>query len=67
MRTGFAVIQAAAWALAGTLLAAGFALSGYDLAWLAALVGQAGSPNPRLIEKLRLVPVLSVVTGAEFL
>lgn len=67
VRTGFAVIQAAAWVLAATLLAAGFALSGSDLSWLSALVGQAGSPNPRLLEKLRLVPMLSVVTGAEFL
>ena len=37
------------------------------MAWLAALVGQAGSPNPRLLEKLRLVPMLTVVTGAELL
>lgn len=67
MRTGFAAIHVAVWVLAGTLIAAGFALSGNDMAWLAALVGQAGSPNPRLVEKLRLVPVLSVVTGAEVL
>ena len=37
------------------------------MAWLAALVGQAGSPNPRLLEKLRLVPMLIMVTGAELL
>lgn len=67
VRTGFAVIHAAVWVLAGILLAAGFALSGNDMAWLAALVGQAGSPNSRLLEKLRLVPMLSVVTGAELL
>ena len=67
MRTGFAVIHTAVWVLGGILLVAGFALSGKDMAWLAALVGQSGSPNPRLLEKLRLVPLLSLVTGAELL
>lgn len=62
-----AVIHAAAWACAGILLATGFAFSNSDMAWLATLVGQAGSPNPRLLEKLRLVPVLIIVTGAELL
>lgn len=37
------------------------------MAWLAALVGQAGSPNLRLLEKLRLVPELTAVTGGELL
>ena len=67
MRTGFAVIHTAVWVLGGSLLVAGFALSGKDMAWLAALVGQSGSPNPRLLEKLHLVPLLSLVTGAELL
>ena len=61
------VIQVLAWIFGGALLAAGVALSGSDMAWLAVLVGQAGSPNPRLLEKLRLVPMLTVVTGAECL
>jgi hypothetical protein len=67
VRTRCALIQAGSWILGGVLLAAGVALSGNDMAWLAALVGQAGSPNPRLLEKLRLVPMLTVATGAEFL
>jgi hypothetical protein len=67
VRTPFAVIHATVWVLGGALLAAGFALSGNDMVWLAALVGQAGSSNPRLLEKLRLVPMLTVATGAEFL
>ena len=67
MRTGFAVIHTAVWVFGGMLIAAGFALSGDDMAWLAALVGQSGSPNPRLLEKLRLVSLLSIVTGVELL
>ena len=67
MRTRCTVIQALAWVFGGVLLAAGVALSGSDMAWLAVLVGQAGSPNPRLLEKLRLVPMLIVVSGAECL
>ncbi|HET6961132.1 MAG TPA: hypothetical protein VFJ27_01480, partial [Terriglobia bacterium] len=67
MQSRFAVIHAVVWVLGGALLAAGAALSGNDLGWLAALVGQAGSPNPRLLEKLRLVPTLAVATGVEFL
>jgi len=67
VRTGFAVIHTAVWVLGGILLAAGFALSEKDVAWLAALVGQSGSLNPRLLEKLPLVPLLSLVTGAELL
>ena len=67
MRTRYAVIQAVSWIFGGILLAAGVALSGNDMAWLAVLVGQAGSPNPRLLEKLRLVPALMVVTGAQCL
>jgi hypothetical protein len=67
VQTRFAVIHAVVWVLGGALLATGLALSGNDLAWLAALVGQAGSPNPRLLEKLRLVPTLAVATGVEFL
>jgi hypothetical protein len=66
-QTRFTVTYAAVWVLGGVLLAAGFTLSGSDMAWLAALVGQAGSPNPRLLEKLRLVPMLIVVSGAELL
>jgi hypothetical protein len=65
--TRCAVIQVGSWIFGGVLLAAGVALSGSDVAWLAGLVGQAGSPNPRLLEKLRLVPMLTVVTGAECL
>jgi hypothetical protein len=67
VRTRCAVIQAVAWIFGGALLAAGVALSGNDMARLATLLGQAGSPNPRLLEKLRLVPMLIVVTGAECL
>jgi hypothetical protein len=67
VRTRCAVIQAGSWIIGGVLLAAGVALSGSDIAWLAVLVGQAGSPNPRLLEKLRLVPMLTVVSGAECL
>jgi hypothetical protein len=67
VRTRCAVIQALAWIVGGALLAAGVALSGSDMAWLAVLVGQVGSPNARLLEKLRLVPTLTVVMGAEVL
>ena len=67
MRTGVAVIHAAIWVFGGILLVTGFVRSQDEMAWLAALVGQAGSPNPRLLEKLRLVPMLSAVTGAELL
>ena len=67
LRTRFAVIHAVVWVFGGALLAAGFALSGKDMLWLAALVGQTGSPNPRLLEKLRLVPTLTVATGVELL
>ncbi|MGH9427450.1 MAG: hypothetical protein ACRD2L_14250 [Terriglobia bacterium] len=67
MRTDFAVIHAAVWAFGGILLATGFVFSGNDMTWLAALVGQAGIPNPRLVEKLHLVPLLIVVTGTELL
>ncbi len=65
VRTRYAVIRAVSWTFGGILLAAGVALSGNDMAWLAVLVGQAGSPNPRLLEKLRLVPALMVLTGAQ--
>ncbi|MBM3801491.1 MAG: hypothetical protein FJW26_04170 [Acidimicrobiia bacterium] len=67
VRSGLAIANAALWVLGVGLLAAGFALSGSDLAWLAVLVGQAGSPNPRLMEKLHLVPLSSAVSGAEVL
>ncbi len=67
VRTRYAVIRAVSWTFGGILLAAGVALSGNDMAWLSVLVGQAGSPNPRLLEKLRLVPTLIVVTGAQCL
>ena len=67
MQTRFTVIHAVFWVLGGALLGAGLALAGSDMAWLAALVGQAGSPNPRLLEKLRFVPMLTVVAGAELL
>jgi hypothetical protein len=67
VRIRCAVIHAGFWMFGGVLLAVGVALSGNDMVWLAAIVGQAGSPNPRLIEKLRLVPMLTLVTGAEFL
>lgn len=67
MGIGLAAIHAAVWILGVTLLLAGVAWIGSDMAWLSALVGQAGIPNPRLIEKLRLVPLLSVVTGTELL
>jgi len=64
LRTRFTIIHTV-WVLGGALLVAGVAFSGSDMAWLAALVGQAGSPNPRLLEKLRLVPMLIMVSGAE--
>lgn len=67
MRIRVAAIHAAVWVLGVTLLLAGFALIGSDMAWLSALVGQAGTPHPRLIEKLRLVPLLSIVAGVELL
>jgi len=67
VRTRCATIQAVSWIFGGVLFAAGFALSGKDMVWLAALVGQTGSANSRLLEKLRLVPMLTVVTGAELL
>jgi hypothetical protein len=67
VRTRYAVIRAVSWTFGGILLAAGVALSGNDMAWLSVLVGQTGSPNPRLLEKLRLVPMLIVVTGAQCL
>jgi hypothetical protein len=38
-----------------------------DLSWLVAILGQAGTPNPRILEKLLLVPPLLVATGTELL
>ena len=33
--------------------------------WLARLVGQAGSLNPKILEKARLLPAVLVVTALE--
>lgn len=51
----------------GILVAAGWSLSGRDLAALAPIVGQAGTPNPPLLRKLQLVPTLLAVTGVQCL
>jgi len=67
VRAGFALMLVAVCVSGGMLIAAGFVLSGSDLSWLAVFVGQAGSPNPRLLDKLRLVPTLIVVTGVQLL
>ena len=67
MRANFALMLGGACVCGGMLIAAGFALSGSDFSWLAVLVGQAGSPNPQLLDKLRLVPTLIVVTGVQLL
>jgi hypothetical protein len=48
-----------------SLLILGLQLAHSDVAWLARLVGQAGSLNPRILEKARLMPAVLVVTGLE--
>jgi hypothetical protein len=47
------------------LVMAGFAARGRDFSGLAAIVGQAGTPNQRLVEKTRLIPPLLSMTGGQ--
>jgi len=49
------------------LIAIGCFLHNSDLSLLATFLGQAGTPNPRLLEKLRLIPILLIVTGVQYL
>jgi hypothetical protein len=56
--------------LASLVLGISFLLIGLqfahsDLAWLARLVGQAGSLNPKILEKARLMPFILMVTAAQ--
>ena len=38
-----------------------------DLGWLARFVGQAGTANPKILEKIQLIPAVLMVTGVEAL
>ena len=38
-----------------------------DLSWLARFVGQAGTPNPKILEKIQLIPAVLMVTAVEAL
>lgn len=67
MSSTFKLALALAGGLGVALLAAGLAAWDGDLSRLAALVGQAGSPNERLLEKIGLVPPLLIVTGSQLL
>jgi hypothetical protein len=67
VRAGFALMWVAVCVSGAIFIVAGFALSGSDLSGLAVLVGRAGSLNPRLLDKLRLVPTVIVVTGVQVL
>jgi hypothetical protein len=53
--------------LGAALLAIGLVLAPQGLSFLVSFVGQSGTPNPKILEKIRLVPALFVVTGAELL
>jgi hypothetical protein len=48
-----------------SLLLIGLQLAHSDLAWLARLLGQAGSLNPKILEKARLMPFILMVTAAQ--
>jgi hypothetical protein len=50
-----------------SFLILGLQLAHSDVAWLAPLVGQAGSLNPKILEKTRLMPAVLTVTGLESL
>lgn len=38
-----------------------------DLGWLARFLGQAGTPNPAILEKIQLIPTVLIVTAVEAL
>lgn len=55
-------------AILGTLcLTAGLLLERSSSTWLVRFVGQAGTSNPKILEKVRLVPAVLTLGGAEFL
>lgn len=43
----------------------GMQLEHSDLTWIVQFVGQAGSSNPKILEKVRLVPSIVMLTGVE--
>ncbi len=54
--------------VAGMLcLSLGLLLARSSSAWLVGFVGQTGTPNQKILEKVRLVPFVLTVTGVEFL
>ncbi|HEX2522706.1 MAG TPA: hypothetical protein VHP35_11325 [Terriglobia bacterium] len=44
---------------------AAFGLRHADLSWLAQFLGQAGTSNPKILEKIQLIPAVLLVTAVE--